>query len=109
MPWETRPNSHLAALFEAQVLVTRLSGMTTSAVVGAVRESDGRVWRLLSSAVAEARAAADYSGVTRVGVDETACKRGQSYVTTLVDLDARRVVAVTPGRDKASTPGASWP
>ena len=102
MPWETRPNSHFTALFEAQVLVMKLSGMTTSAVAGAVRESDGRVWRLLSSAVAEARAAADYSGVTRVGVDETACKRGQSYVTTLVDLDARRVVAVTSGRDKAS-------
>ena len=102
MPWETRPNSHFTALFEAQVLVMKLSGMTTSAVAGAVRESDGRVWRLLSSAVPEARAAADHSGVTRVGVDETACKRGQSYVTTLVDLDARRVVAVTSGRDKAS-------
>ncbi len=40
MPREVRSNSHLAALFEAQVLVMALSGMTAAAVASRVRESD---------------------------------------------------------------------
>lgn len=61
-----------------------------------------RVWAILRRAVSEAREAADYSGVERVGVDDTARRRGQSYISTLVDLDGRRVVAVTEGRDKGA-------
>ena len=102
MPWEVRPNSHFTALFEAQVLVMALSGMTVTAVASRVRESDARVWAILRRAVSEAREGADYSGVERVGVDDTARRRGQSYVSTMVDLDARRVVAVTEGRDKGA-------
>ena len=102
MPWEVRPNSHFTALFEAQVLVMALSGMTAAAVASRVRESDARVWAILRRAVSEAREAADYSGVERVGVDDTARRRGQSYISTLVDLDGRRVVAVTEGRDKGA-------
>jgi transposase len=99
MPWEVRPNSHFTALFEAQVLVMALSGMTVAAIASRVREGDARVWALLRRAVSEARCAADYSAVERVGIDDTARRRGQSYISTMVDLDARRVVAVTEGRD----------
>lgn len=55
MPWEVRPNSHFTALFEAQVLVMALSGMTATAIAGRVRESDSRVWGILNRAVSEAR------------------------------------------------------
>jgi transposase len=99
MPWEVRPNSHFTALFEAQVLAMALSGMTVAAIASRVREGDARVWALLRRAVSEARCAADYSAVERVGIDDTARRRGQSHVPAMVDLDARRVVAVTEGRD----------
>lgn len=102
MPWEVRPNSHFTALFEAQVLVMAMSGMTVKAVSLRVRESDTRVWAMLGRAVAEARDGADYSGVTRVGVDDTARARGHRYVSVMADLDGRRVVAVTEGRDKGA-------
>lgn len=102
MPWEVRPNSHFTALFEVQVLVMALSGMTVAAIASRVREGDARVWALLRRAVAEARGSADYSAVERVGIDGTARRRGQSYISTMVDLDARRVVAVTEGRDRGS-------
>lgn len=102
VPWEVRPNSHFTALFEAQVLVMALSGATASQIAARVREPDSRVWRMLRRAVSEARAAADYSGVTRVGIDETARRRGQNYISTMVDLDGARVVAVTEGRDKGA-------
>lgn len=55
MPWEVRPNSHFTALFEVQVLVMALSGMTVAAIASRVREGDARVWALLRRAVAEAR------------------------------------------------------
>lgn len=62
MPWEVRPNSHFTALFEAQVLVMAMSGMTVRAVSLQVRESDSRIWAMLGRAVAEAREGADYYG-----------------------------------------------
>lgn len=102
MPWEVRPNSHFTALFEAQVLVMALSGTTATQVAGQLRLSDSRVWAILGRAVGEALGRADYSGVRRVGVDDTARRRGQNYVSTMVDLDGRRVVAVTEGRDKGA-------
>lgn len=102
MPWEVRPNSHFTALFEAQVLVMAMSGMTVTEIAEQVRESDKRVWAMLGRAVSEAREGTDYSAVTRVGIDDTACRRGQSYVSTMVDLDGRRVVAVCEGRDKGA-------
>lgn len=55
MPWEVRPNSHFTALFEAQVLVMAMSGMTVRAVSPQVRESDSRIWAMLDRAVAEGR------------------------------------------------------
>ena len=76
MPWEVRPNSHFTALFEAQVLLMAMSGMTARAISPRVRVPDPTVWRMLGRAASEARARADYSGVTRVGIDETACRRG---------------------------------
>lgn len=102
MPWEVRPNSHLAALFEAQVLVMAMSGMTVRAISAQVRESDSRVWAMLRRAVDEAREGADYSGVTRAGIDDTARSRGQRYISVMADLDGRRVVAVTEGRDRGA-------
>jgi transposase len=41
----------------------------------------------------------DFSGVTKVGMDETSARRGQDYVSLFMDLEARRVMFATPGRD----------
>ncbi|GHE14505.1 transposase family protein [Streptomyces alanosinicus] len=47
------------------------------------------------------------SGLVRVlGVDDFALRKGDSYATLLVDLEARRPVDVLPGRD--AEPLASW-
>ena len=45
------------------------------------------------------RATLDFSGVTKVGCDETSARRGQDYVSLFMDLEARRVMFATPGRD----------
>jgi len=40
----------------------------------------------------------DLSSVTALSIDETSFKRGQSYVTVIVDANARRVIDVEQGR-----------
>lgn len=102
MPWEVRPNSHFTALFEAQVIAACMRGSTVRAVAEALGEDDRRLWDMLIRAVSQARESADYSGVARVGVDETSRAKGHTYISTMLDLDGRRCVAVTDGNDKGA-------
>ena len=102
VPWEVRPNSHFTALFEAQVLAACMRGSTVKAVAEALGEDDRRLWDMLGRAVAQARGSADYSDVRRVGIDETSRSKGHTYISTMLDLDGRRCVAVTDGNDRGS-------
>ena len=102
MPWEVRPNSHFTALFEAQVLAACMRGSTVKAVAETLGEDDRRLWDMLGRAVAQARGSADYSDVRRVGIDETSRAKGHTYISTMLDLDGRRCVAVTDGNDRGS-------
>ena len=102
MPWEVRPSSRFTALFEAQAIVMALSGMAVTAMAHLVHETDTRIWRLLGKAVAEARDAADYPDVVRVGTGGTARRRGQSCISIMADLDGQRAIAVTEGRDRGA-------
>ena len=52
--------------------------------------------------MAEARDAADYSGVMRVSIDDTAKRRNQSYISIMVNLDHQRAVTITQDRDKGA-------
>jgi hypothetical protein len=47
--------------------------------------------------VNKARANDEPSAITRLGVDETSSKKGHSYVTLGVDLEASRVIHATEG------------
>lgn len=102
VPW-SRPESGFTFLFEA-VVMAMAPHMPVAAIARHVREHDTRVWRILHHHVEEARARADHSDVTQVGIDETSHRKGHDYVTLFVDLnqESRRVLYVTPGKD-AST------
>jgi len=76
--------------------------MPILAVARFVNEHDTLIWRIVTHYVDAARAKADHSTVTQVGVDETASRRGQTYVSLFVDLEQRSVLFATPGKD-AST------
>ena len=101
-PWEARPSSHLVALFEAQAIAAVMSGATAEAVASRPREADGRIWAALRRAAAEARQAADHSGVARAGVDDTSRARRHTHVSVTANLDAGRVAAATDGRDRGA-------
>jgi len=97
VPW-ARPESGFTLLFEALVMAL-VSEMPVKAVADLIGEHDTRVWRIVHHYVDRACAEQDFGDVTKVGADETSFRRGQDYVTVFADLDERRVVFATPGRD----------
>ena len=82
-------------LFEAFVLAL-CREMTFAAVARLVNLSWYRVKAICDRYVDLAVAATDLSGLTTVAIDETSCRRGHDYVSLVADMDARRVVFVTP-------------
>lgn len=96
VPW-ARPGSGFTALFEAIALAMARS-MPIAAVAQHLKVDDMAMWRLLERAVEAAREKADYSQVKRVGVDETAARRGHDYITKFVDLDRGRVLFACRGK-----------
>ncbi|HEX5957101.1 MAG TPA: helix-turn-helix domain-containing protein, partial [Hyphomicrobiaceae bacterium] len=97
VPW-ARPGSGFTLLFEA-LAMTLMSAMPVAAAARLMGEHDTRMWRILHHWVEKARERADYAGVKRVAIDETAARRGHDYITLFVDIDRRRVVYVADGRD----------
>lgn len=100
VPW-ARPGSGFTLLFEA-LLITYAKAMAVARVAAMVGEHDTRIWRVLEHYVADARQDLDFSGVRRVGMDETAAARGQDYVSVFMDVDDPRVLFVTDGRDSST-------
>jgi len=97
VPW-ARSGSGFTQLFEALVMAL-VQAMPVRAAARLVGEHDTRLWRIIHHYVDKARAAADFGNVRRVGVDETAVRRGYQYVSLFVDLDRARVLFATPGKD----------
>jgi transposase len=97
VPW-ARTGSGFTLLFEALVmfLVREMPVKVAAALLG---EHDTRIWRVLDYYVQIARAQADYSEVKRVGIDETSARRGQDYISLFFDLDQRRLLFGTGGKD----------
>ena len=100
VPW-AREGSHFTLLFEALTLMLAPT-MSVLAAGRVLRVRSPRLWRVIEHHVAQARAKQSHAEVRAVGVDETASKRGQTYITVFHDLDAPRLLFATPGRDKAT-------
>lgn len=97
VPW-ARAGSGFTLLFEAMA-VTLCCEMPVLSVSRRLRLRDGRIWRILKAYVEMAREELDESDVRKIGVDETSRQKGHRYVTIFADLEKRRVLFVTPGKD----------
>ena len=97
VPW-AREGSGFTLLFEALAL-TLCQGMPVRQTGQMLRVRDKQLWRRIEHYVNEARRKQDMSAVRIVGIDETSLRRGQDYVTVVHDLDAKRLLFCTPGRD----------
>ncbi len=100
VPW-ARSGSGFTLLMEAFILVLVQGGMTAAQAARLIDEHDTRLWRVLQHYVEQARAEADFSKVTAVGVDETSRRRGHNYISVFMDLEEEhsRVLFVTEGKD----------
>jgi transposase len=96
LPW-ARPTSGFTLLMEA-LIVTLCQAMTVRQVAQLLAVSDMRIWRTLDYYVDQARAQEDFSGVTAVGLDETAARRGHDYISLFHDLGAGRLLFACDGR-----------
>jgi transposase len=90
--------SGFTLLFEALILMLAQQ-MPFAAVARLVGESVHRVMAVCERYVELARAAADFSQVKALAVDETSRARGHDYITLAADAAERRVLFVTEGRD----------
>lgn len=96
VPW-AREGSGFTLLFEGWV-VELAKHLPVATIANMVDEHDTRLWRFIKHYVDEARSREDYSDVTAIGIDETS-KKGHKYVTVVVDLNQRKVIYVTNGKD----------
>ena len=97
VPW-ARPGSGFTAAFEALALAL-CSQLPVSQAAALLRCRDKQLWRRIEFYVEQARAQESFEGVEIVGIDETSLRRGQDYVTVVHDLDEKRLLFATEGRE----------
>jgi len=96
-PWARR-SSRFTLLFEGYAMLVMMD-MPILKASQLLRCNEKSLVRILRYWVNKAVDEDDLSGVTAISVDETSFKRGQSYVTVIVDATARRVIDVEEGRN----------
>lgn len=100
VPW-ARSGSGFTLLFEALIL-TYCREIPVRKVAELIGEHDTRLWRVIHHYVDQEMAKQDYSKVTKIGMDETACRRGHSYVSFFFDMTEKKILFGTSGKDKAT-------
>ena len=97
VPW-AREGSGFTALFEALALAL-CRELPVRQAAALLRCADKQLWRRIEHYVSAARALDDMSAVQIVGIDDTSLHKGQSYITVVHDLDTKRLLFATEGRD----------
>jgi len=99
VPW-ARHDSRFTRSFEDQVAWLAVNTSKT-AVAELMRVAWRSVGQILERVAAEQRAKVDLlDGLRRIGIDEISHRKGQRYLTVVVDHDTGRLVWAAPGRDR---------
>ena len=98
VPW-ARSGSGFTLMFEAYSMLLIESEMPVKRASKIIKIHDTRLWRIFNYWVSKARLMDNQSNLSNLGIDETSVRKGHNYVTLAVDMDKRRVVYVTPGKD----------
>ena len=101
VPW-ARHDAGFTRSFEDQT-----AWLTVNTSATAVSELMRIAWRtvgwICARVAAEAQAQRDqFAGLKRLGVDEISVRKGQRYLTVVIDHDTGRLVWAHPGRDKVT-------
>lgn len=96
-PWEGK-NKHFTKEFEAFAL-TLMREMPVSRAGEILGEWDMRLWKMLHRHVEAGRSQVSMAKVRSVGVDEMNRRKGHHYATVFADMEERKVLFATPGKD----------
>jgi transposase len=99
VPW-ARHNSRFTSDFEDQVAWLAVN-TSKSAVAELMRVAWRTVGGIVERVTAEAQQETDLlDGLRRIGIDEISHRKGQRYLTVVVDHDTGRLVWASAGRDR---------
>lgn len=97
-PFE-RKNSRFSLLFEGYAMLI-LADAPIAKVAQWLRCDEKSLTKILRYWVKKAVDGMDLSEIAKLAIDETSFKRGQKYVTLIIDAVRRRVIDVEKGRGK---------
>jgi len=104
VPWARHAAAH-TRFFDDQVAWLAAACSKTT-ITSLMRISWRTVGVIIARVSADKLAQADpLAGLTRIGIDEIAYKRGHKYLTVVVDHDSGRLVRAAPGRDRKTLTG----
>jgi len=85
-------------LFEAFIMLLSKT-MPIHQLSNIIKESDHKIWTVIDKYVESTVDQNNHSELTAFGMDETSIAKGHEYVTTFVDLNQKKTVFVTEGKD----------
>jgi transposase len=97
VPW-ARKGSGFTLLFEAFSMLLIENEMPVNKAAKIVKVYPNRLWNIFNYWISKTHKEDIIEGLDKVGFDETSVRKGHKYVTTMVDLDQRRVLFVTEGK-----------
>jgi len=98
VPW-ARSGSGFTLLFEAFLIALVEGEMPVIRAAALLKEYPQRLWNIIKYWVRIAFQKKDLSDLQQIGIDETSTKKGHQYVTVVADIQKRRVIFATPGKD----------
>jgi len=101
VPWAEK-GSRYTILFERFAIDVLLATQTVTGAMAILRTKWDQTWHILQRAVERGQSRKQASPLPRIGIDEKAFAKGQSYLTIRYDLDGSTVEAISDGNDTDS-------
>ena len=101
VPWAEK-SSRFTLMFERFAIDLLQATPTVTGAMGILRISWDQTWNIILRAVQRGQARKAPKLMPRLGIDEKAFKKGQSYMTMLFDLDNSTVEAISEGNNTES-------
>lgn len=95
-----RANSGFTLLFEAYAMLLMEKEMPVNKAAKVLKVNAKRIWTIFNYWISLALSKDRQTTVTTIGIDETSRKKGHDYVTVCVDIEERRVIFATEGKDE---------
>jgi len=97
----SRPGSGFTLLFEGLAMLYVECEMPFKNAAKVLKIYDTRLSRIFNYWVKRAISNDIQKDVVNIGIDETSTKKGHNYVSTVVDMESKRVIFVTQGKDQS--------